>query len=133
MCRAGLYVAGAAFSNECPAASVRIVTEAACRAAASAARLTLGSPFVGSWSYWPKGCYYSITTRTAWLNTDPVGGACVSYPLLCAKQTGAPHFTHDVHARGHGGPTAERLSYAACVQSCVQACVSARPWLPRSS
>jgi hypothetical protein len=129
VCCAGLYVAGGVFSNECPAASVRIVTEAACRAAASAANLTQGSPFVGIWPLWPKGCYYSIVTGTAFLNTDPVGFACPSYPLLCAKQTGAPQFTSDVRARGRGGPTAERPSHAACVHACVRA----RPWPPCSS
>jgi hypothetical protein len=117
VCRAGLYVAGGVFSNECPAASVRIVTEAACRAAASAARLTQGSPFAGSWPYWPKGCYYSIVTGTAFLNTDPVGAACPSYPLLCAKQTGAPQFTSDVRARPW-------RSYCGASVACrVRACV----------
>jgi hypothetical protein len=91
-------VSGAAGSNACPAGSVRIVTEAACRTAAAAAGMTAGSPFVETSSGYPRGCYYS-TTNMAYLNTHAVGGG-FSYTvgggssytqLLCAAvTTGVP-------------------------------------------
>jgi hypothetical protein len=83
-------VSGAAGSNECPAGSVRIETEAACRTAAAAAGKTVGSTFVGTWSAYPRGCFYD-STNTAFFNTHAVG-AGFSAQLLCAAlvTTGAP-------------------------------------------
>ena len=84
--RAGAYVSGDAGSNECPAGSVRIETEAACRTAAFAAGKTLpSSGFVETYSFVPRGCY--CTANIAYFNTDAVGAGGAGYKLLCA---GAP-------------------------------------------
>ncbi len=91
---AGAYVSGAAGSNECPAGSVRIVAEAACRAAVAAAGKTPGtpmSPFVETDATYPRGCYYY--SSNAWFNTHAVGAGEASAQLLCAAAaatTGAP-------------------------------------------
>jgi hypothetical protein len=88
---AGAYVSGAVWSNECPAGSVRIETEAACRTAAAAAGKTPGSPFVVPSFYTPRGCYYFPANSNAYFNPDAVG-AGGSTQLLCAAldTTGAP-------------------------------------------
>jgi hypothetical protein len=86
---AGAYVSGDAGSNECPAGSVRIETEAACRTAAAAA----GKTFNGVWtdSAYPRGCYYLTSTNNAYFNTHAVGVGSSSRQLLCAAATtGAP-------------------------------------------
>jgi hypothetical protein len=90
---AGAYVSGAAGSNECPAGSVRIETEAACRAAAAAAGKTPALfTFVVTSSTSPRGCYYTTSTNTSYLNTHAVGAGTSSSQLLCAAvTTGAPH------------------------------------------
>jgi hypothetical protein len=90
-CRAaGAFVSGAAGSNACPAGSVRIETEAACRTAVTAAGKTFSS--VETHSSYPRGCYYITTSTTAWLNTHAVGaGQSGSQPLCAALATaGAP-------------------------------------------
>ncbi len=88
---AGAYVSGAVGSNECPAGSVRIETEPACRAASAAAGKTPSTltsyPFVETFSTTPRGCVYSTTTNTAWFNTHAVGAGYSGFQLLCA---GAP-------------------------------------------
>ncbi len=78
-------------SNECPAGSVRIEAEAACRTAAAAAGKTAGSTFVGTYSTEPRGCYYWTSTNTAYFNTHAVGAGYSAY-LLCAAldTTGVP-------------------------------------------
>jgi hypothetical protein len=87
-------VSGAAGSNECPAGSVRIEAEAACRTAAAAAGKTAStstsSPFVRTGSTRPRGCYYT-STNEAYFNAHAVG-AGYSVLLLCAAlvTTGAP-------------------------------------------
>jgi hypothetical protein len=89
---AGAYVSGAAGSNACPAGSVRIETEAACRTAAAAAGKPAGSssfPFVRTDSNRPRGCYYS--SNNAYFNTHAVGAGWSGFQLLCAAlTTGAP-------------------------------------------
>jgi hypothetical protein len=89
---AGAYVSGAAGSNECPAGSVRIETEAACRTAAAAAGKTAGAegfPFVETDAAYPRGCYYG--TNDAYFNTHAVGAGYSGTQLLCAAlATGAP-------------------------------------------
>ncbi len=89
---AGAYVSGAAGSNECPAGSARIETEAACRTAAAAAEWgkTVGSGFVETDPNYPRGCYF--TSNTAYFNTDAVGTGNSDAQLLCAavSTTGAP-------------------------------------------
>ncbi len=63
---------GPLYSNVCPAGSVRIETEAACRTAAAAAGKTVGSPFVVIESSVPRGCY-SYLSNIANFNTHAIG------------------------------------------------------------
>jgi hypothetical protein len=94
----GAYVAGAAGSNECPAGSVRIATETACRTAATAAGKTVGTNFVETDPDYPRGCYY--TTDWAYFNTHAVGDGNPTGRPLCAAlaTTGAPS-AQRVHRR----------------------------------
>jgi hypothetical protein len=89
---AGAYVSGAAGSNECPAGSVRIEAEAACRAAVAAAGKTPSSTFVETDPDYPRGCYYDTVTNIAYFNTHAVGAGSLWSRLLCAAlvTTGAP-------------------------------------------
>ncbi len=110
---AGAYVSGAAGSNECPAGSVRIETEAACRTAAAAAGKTVASRFTGSLASDPRGCYYDSSNNNAYLNFHPVGAGTSYYQLLCgaAVTTGAPP---DVDVRSRARCTA-RVRSNGCV------------------
>ncbi len=104
---AGAYVSGAAGSNECPAGSVRIETEAACRTAAAAAGKTIipGSYFVVTDATYPRGCYYTTSSNYAFFNAHAVGAGRSGYQPLCAAvTTGAP-----LHA-----PTRPRACAARC-------------------
>jgi hypothetical protein len=85
-------VSGDAGSNECPAGSVRIETEAACRTAVAAAGKTAGSNLLETRSGFPKGCYYDETGVDAFFNTHFVGAGRSGWQLLCAAlaTTGAP-------------------------------------------
>ncbi len=87
---AGAYVSGAAGSNTCPAGSVRIEAEAACRTAAAAAGKTVSSSyFVETRSDLPRGCYYD--SNYAYFNAHTVGAGWSTSQLLCAAATaGAP-------------------------------------------
>jgi hypothetical protein len=89
---AGAYLSGAAGSNECPAGSVRIETEAACRTAATAAGKTVDPRyFVETTPSFPRGCYYSTISDFAYFNPDAVGAGWSTRQLLCAAvTTGAP-------------------------------------------
>ncbi len=92
---AGAYVSGADGSNACPAGSVRIETEAACRTAVTAAGKTAGAegwPFVETTSIYPRGCYHFTTNSNAYFNTHAVGAGRSDTQLLCAAlaTTGAP-------------------------------------------
>jgi hypothetical protein len=95
---AGAYVSGAAGSNACPAGSVRIVTEAACRTAVTAAGKNPGhgniggdmvSSFLENIASVPRGCYTMRTNNDAFFNTHAVGAGSSSSQLLCAA-SGAP-------------------------------------------
>ncbi len=92
---AGAYVAGAAGSNACPAGSVRIEAEDACRTAAAAAGKTPSTssvePFVETDPEFPRGCYYA-GNNNAYFNTHAVGAGSSVAQLLCAAlaTTGAP-------------------------------------------
>ncbi len=88
----GAYVSGAAGSNECPAGSVWITTEAACRTAASAAGKTIvESAFVETDPAYPRGCYHFTGGTYAYFNTHAVGAGNSYTQLLCALATaGAP-------------------------------------------
>ena len=88
-------MSGAAGSNECPAGSVRIEAEAACRTAAAAAGKTVPSVFVQTDPYVPRGCYYasdsnSVYNNYAYFNPHPVGAGDSIYRLLCVITAGAP-------------------------------------------
>ncbi len=110
---AGAYVSGATGSNACPAGSARIETEAACRTAAAAAGKTAGSPFVGTRSTCPRGCYYDPSLfNYAYFNTHAVGAGYSGAQLLCAAlvTTGAP-----LHAPMRRRACAARRSRAACL------------------
>jgi hypothetical protein len=86
---AGSYVSGADGSNECPAGSVRIETEVACRTAATAAGKTVPSYFVDTDPAFPRGC--SFYGNTAYFNPHAVGAGSSGVQLLCAAPTtGAP-------------------------------------------
>jgi hypothetical protein len=120
---AGAYVSGAAGSNACPAGSVRIETEAACRTAAIAAGKTpstsTSSPFVETDSGYPRGCYYLTGTNAAFFNTHAVG-AGLSTQLLCAAlvTTGAPP-PHAADARARVFTGARVCRHCACAVRCV--------------
>ncbi len=78
-------------SNACPAGSVRIETEAACRTAAAAAGKTPWSDFVDTETNFPRGCYYGTTY--AYFNAHAVGAGSSGAQLLCATTAvtaGAP-------------------------------------------
>jgi hypothetical protein len=86
-------VSGAVGSNECPAGSARIETEAACRTAMTAAGKTIpGSTFVVTESNYPRGCYYVTNFNWANFNAHAVGAGRSGVQLLCAAlaTTGAP-------------------------------------------
>ncbi len=88
----GAYMSGAAGSNACPAGSVRIEAEAACRTAAAAAGKTIvESIFVMTASYYPRGCYISYSI--AYFNRHAVGAGSSGYQLLCATATSGAQFT----------------------------------------
>ncbi len=81
---AGAYVSGAAGSNECPAGSVRIEAEAACRTAAAAAGKSFQYVQTGSGD--PRGCYYT-GRNNAYFNLHAVGAGFPGTQLLCAAIT----------------------------------------------
>ncbi len=89
---AGAYVSGDRGSNACPADSVRIETEAACRTAAAAAGKITSSYFVRTDPAYPRGCFYTTTYNYAYFNRDAVGAGYSDSQLLCAATvtTGAP-------------------------------------------
>jgi hypothetical protein len=90
--RAGAYVSGDRGSNACPAGSVRIETEAACRTAAAAAGKTSSTlGFVGTDPDVPRGCSYCTVTDTAYFNTHAVGAGWSTARLLCATGALAPN------------------------------------------
>ncbi len=115
---AGAYVSGAAGSNECPAGSVRIEAEAACRAAAAAAGKTAASAFVETDSAYPRGCYYYTGSGAAFFNTHAVGAGRSGSQLLCAAAaatTGAPPLMPLSDARTCTPARAAALRGCACV------------------
>ncbi len=87
---AGAYVSGAAGSNECPAGSVRIETEAACRTAVTAAGKIFDG--VSTDPEFPRGCQYYTRSDDAFFNVHAVGAGRSISQLLCATvdTTGAP-------------------------------------------
>jgi hypothetical protein len=87
---AGTYVSGDVDSNVCPVGSVRIEAEDACRTAATATGKTFRSAVSEFTS--PRGCFYSILSVFAYLNTHRVGAGDANSQLLCAvgASAGAP-------------------------------------------
>ncbi len=85
---AGAYVSGGNGSNACPAGSVRIETEPACRTAIAAAGMNPGNFFDETTPNYPRGCYYQPAINHAWFNSHAVGAGHWASKLLCA--TGAP-------------------------------------------
>jgi hypothetical protein len=99
---AGAYIYGAAGNNSCPGGFVRIETEAACRTAATAAGMPVGSPFVKTDSIYPRGCYlYTVCSDSdengcksysysVYFNPhpNPVGASDPFRKLLCAELSG---------------------------------------------
>jgi hypothetical protein len=92
-------VLGPRYSNVCPAGSVRIETEAACRTAVAAAGKRIDSSFVVTDSGYPRGCFNTgcdpvdPSCNYAYFNAHPLGAVPTSYGqrLLCAAvTTGAP-------------------------------------------
>ncbi len=119
---AGAYVAGAAGSNECPAGSVRIETQAACRTAAAAAGKTFSSALSSSSS--PRGCYYN-TYNIAYFNPHAVGAGDSGHQLLCAAlaTAGAAHAA-PIHTRVYTGA-------GSCTTACaVWHCMSGTHTVP---
>jgi hypothetical protein len=104
-------VSGAWNSNECPAGSERIETEAACRTAAAAAGKTAGAPFGGTYPGYPRGCYLYYYNGYAYFNAHVVGAGEASSRLLCAAVTGPT-----------GAPPPRRCARA-CTGACSDACV----------
>ena len=115
---AGEYVPGADGSNECPAGSVRIETEAACRAAAAAAGKTTTSSFVETRSAYPRGCYY-YSDNAAYFNTHAVGAGRSSSLLLCAVSTGAQPAQTDARACTPASSAALHACVCAQIVRCV--------------
>ncbi len=87
---AGAYVSGAEGSNECPAGSVQIETEAACRNAVAATGMTFRAMVTES--SLPPGCFYLISMDDVWFNANAAGYSGTRFRLLCAATTtsGAP-------------------------------------------
>ncbi len=106
---AGAYVSGAAGSNECPAGSARIKSEAACRTAAAAAGKTVFR--VEFWPGSPRGCYYYTGETYAYFNTHAVGKGYSGKQLLCAAlaTTGAPLARRCADARVLRGTRGRRV------------------------
>ncbi len=96
---AGAYVSGASGSNECPAGSVRIEDEAACRAAVILAGKSANPSFVQTNAFVPRGCYYTTGLNSAYLNTDAAGAGHLGSQLLCAVITGASFRRHATRVR----------------------------------
>ncbi len=100
-------------SNACPAGSMRILTQAACRTAAAAMGKTPFSPFVENDPAWPRGCYYD-STDNAVFNTHAVGAGYSMQPLCAALvTTGAPP-PHAADARAHVYTGARVCRHCAC-------------------
>jgi hypothetical protein len=151
---AGVYVDGAAGSNECPAGSVRIATEAACRTAAAAAGMTIPrSTFVETSSEFPRGCYYyyrsyrrshaaSGSSNGPYFNADAAGAGNADTRLLCAADTMSappPQRCRCARACLHRRATAARRRCArACLhrrataarRRCARACLHRRACVP---
>ncbi len=89
---ADAYKSGAEGSNDCPAGSVRIETEAACRTAVTATCKTEASTFVVTNPNFPRGCYTGNDQNiriSGWFNDHAVGAGDSRFRPQCAVSTGA--------------------------------------------
>jgi hypothetical protein len=82
--RAAAYARGGDGDNECPTRYYRIVNEAACQSAATAARERYGGN-LSEYAY-PSGCF-SLQGRGVYLNTHPTGSGSFGRQLLCSGAT----------------------------------------------
>ena len=80
--RAGTLVWGVEGSNACPAGSSVITDEYQCQAAAATAGKAWSHS--GSWSNFPRGCFYYTVNSGVVLNRDATGGANPGDMPLCA-------------------------------------------------
>jgi hypothetical protein len=112
---AGAYMVGFAGSNACPAGSVRIETEAACRTAAAATGKTASTSFVVTSSLAPSGCAFNPNTNQAQFNTFSGPGEGSSTRQVLCVAAGAPP-----RAYSHACTPA----CAAALRACIDACVS---------
>jgi hypothetical protein len=114
-------VSGAAGSNACPAGSVRIEAEAACRTAVTAAGKTVpSSGFVETISDYPRGCYYYIGDNEAYFNTHAVGAGVSGTKLLCATVTTGAPLPQMCDAPGCSDALAAALVCVCVTQACAR-------------
>ncbi len=112
---AGAFLSGDLGSNACPAGSVRIQAEAACRTAAAAAGRTFFWVETSKWT--PRGCYftnnvYATGRGDAFFNAHAAGGGWPGTQLLCAALTTAGAPLTPLRARVRA---ATRVYSAACL------------------
>merc|ERR1711865_213676 len=91
------FLLGTRGTNVCPADSVSVGTEAQCRSAATTLGRTWG--WSGTWSYAPKGCFFSSVNRRVYFNADPTGAGQPDSAPICTGSTASPT----------ASPTAEQM------------------------
>ena len=111
-------MAGAAGSNECPAGSARIVTEAACRTAVAAAGKFPGTPFRVLLTAEPGGCNFFTRSNIAYFNGVGVAGN-PNAQLLCAAVASAGAPPHAAGGRCRWPPRAHAGSAQRHCRACA--------------
>ena len=103
---------GSTGSTACPASYGKLVTAAACEAAAGAVGTKYGGS--GAYSSYPYGCYWHAITGRVYYNSNAAGVGNAFAQALCsgAARTSAPAFAQSL---------ARTLLIRACVR--VRACV----------
>jgi hypothetical protein len=86
---AGAYVYGDANSNECPAGSTWILTEAACKTAAAAEGKEFAMAVTDADA--ARGCSYHLEMFKVCFNGHAVGAAFHMHQLLCITTSAPPH------------------------------------------
>jgi hypothetical protein len=113
---AGAYMVGVAGNNTCPAGSVRIETEAACRTAAAALGKSVdSSSFVVTAPLAPPGCAFNPSNNQAQFNTISGSGTGSSSRQVLCVASGAPRRAYS---------RACTPACAAALRVCIDACVS---------
>jgi hypothetical protein len=82
--RAAAYARGGDGDDECPTRYYRIVNEAACQSAATAARERYERTVLDD--AYPSGCF-SLQGQGVYLNTHPTGSGSSGAQLLCSGAT----------------------------------------------